>query len=133
MKHVIYNLFLQWRIIQIIYKYTHSNWTSAIVKLHWPRDWSVDPSLSRFFMLTKVTYVGLWLQINAMYPVGQQVKNCWPARTDYYINQQNGGTTRIISKYDFPSLCSNKECKREEKYTTGNSRICCWNRLSRFF
>jgi hypothetical protein len=41
-----------------------------------------------------------------------------------YINKQNGGTTCIIRNYDFPSLCSNKECKREEKYTTGN-RICC--------
>jgi hypothetical protein len=25
--------------------------------------------------------------------------------------------------YDFPSLCENKDCKREEKYKTGN-RIC---------
>jgi hypothetical protein len=48
-----------------------------------------------------------------------------PAPTGYvYINKQNGGTTSIIRNYDFPSLCSNKECKRKEKYTTGK-RICC--------
>jgi hypothetical protein len=35
------------------------------------------------------------------------------------MNKQNGGPTSIIRNYDFPSLCSNKECKREEKYTTG--------------
>jgi hypothetical protein len=56
----------------------------------------------------------------------------FPARPATYINKQNGGTTSIIRNYDFPSLCLNKECKREEKYTTGN-RICCWNRLSRLF
>jgi hypothetical protein len=50
----------------------------------------------------------------------QQVKNCCPPRPATYINKQNGGTTRIIRNYDFPSLCSNKECKREEKYTIGN-------------
>jgi hypothetical protein len=31
-----------------------------------------------------------------------------------YINKQNGGITSRIINYDFPSLCSNKECKREE-------------------
>ena len=46
-----------------------------------------------------------------------------PAPTATYINKQNGGTTSIIRNYDFPSFCSNKECKREEKCTTGN-RIC---------
>jgi hypothetical protein len=60
----------------------------------------------------------------------------WPAPTGYtYINKQNGGPTSTSRNYDFPSLSSNnwnKECKREEKYTTGN-RICRWNRLSRFF
>jgi hypothetical protein len=39
-------------------------------------------------------------------------------------NKQNGGTTRKFINYDFPSFCQNKECKREEKYTTDN-RICC--------
>jgi hypothetical protein len=59
-----------------------------------------------------------------VYPAGQQLKNCCPTRPATYINKQNGGTTSIIKNYDFPSLCYNKECKREEKYTTGN-RICC--------
>jgi hypothetical protein len=43
-----------------------------------------------------------------------------PAPTSTYINKENGGTTRIIRNYDILSLCSNKECRREEKYTTGN-------------
>jgi hypothetical protein len=47
-----------------------------------------------------------------------------PAQTGYtYINKQHAGTASIIRNYDFLSLCSNKKCKREEKYTTGN-RIC---------
>jgi hypothetical protein len=41
-----------------------------------------------------------------------------------YINKQNCGKTPKFINYDFPSLCYNKECKREEKYTAGNS-ICC--------
>jgi hypothetical protein len=45
--------------------------------------------------------------------------------TDKNKFKQNGGTTRKFINYDFPSLCSNKECKREEKYTAGN-RICCF-------
>jgi hypothetical protein len=41
---------------------------------------------------------------------------CIPAPTGYvYINKQNGGTISIIRNCDFPSLCSNKECKRDEK------------------
>ena len=57
-----------------------------------------------------------------MFPAGQQVKNCCPPRPATYINKQNGGTTRIIRKYVFPSLCSNEECKRElDKYTTVGS------------
>jgi hypothetical protein len=90
-----------------------------VIKLGW------TPNVIGWFVVT-------WLEINAMFPAGQQVKNCCPPRPATCINKQNGGPTSIIRNHDFPSLCSNKECKREEKYTTGN-RICCWNRLSRFF
>jgi hypothetical protein len=62
-------------------------------------------------------FVVTWLQINAMFPSGQQVKNCCPPQPTTYTNKQNGGTTSTSRNYDFPSLCSNKECKWEEKYT----------------
>ena len=40
-------------------------------------------------------------------------KKLLPAPTGYvYINKQNGGTTSTSRNYDFPSLCSNKECKK---------------------
>ena len=38
---------------------------------------------------------GYVLQINAMYPAGQQLKNCCPPRPATYINKQNSGTTSI--------------------------------------
>jgi hypothetical protein len=43
-------------------------------------------------------FVVTWLEINAMYPAGQQVKNCCPPRPATYINKQNGGTTTILDK-----------------------------------
>jgi hypothetical protein len=51
-----------------------------------------------------------------MYPARATSEKLLPAPPPAtYINKQNGGTTSLIGNYDFPCLCSNKECKRETK------------------
>ena len=55
-----------------------------------------------------------WLQINAMFPVGHQVKNYYMLPQAMKIHEQKSGETHKFINKNFPIFYWNRESKKEE-------------------